>query len=106
MNITSKSISDLETLPEGFVLFDSAEGEILRVNEEIEDGFACVVAASAEGEPGRVAEIPPVDVLAGGDRWMAINNAPDSVRLDFLSIRVSQMEQSQLKMAELLGDVT
>lgn len=102
MNITSKSISDLETLPEGFVLFDSDQGEILRVNEEIEDGFACVVAASADGEPGQIVEIPSVDVLAGGDRWVAINNAPDSVRLDFLSIRISQMEQSQMKIASLL----
>jgi len=104
MNITSKSISDLETLPEGFVLYDSVQGEILRVNEEIEDGFACIVAASAEGEPGQIVEIPSVDVLAGGDRWLAINNAPDSVRLDFLSIRISQMEQSQMKIASLLDE--
>lgn len=104
MNITSKSISDLETLPEGFVLYDSAEGQILRVNEEIEDGFACIVAASAEGEPGQIVEIPPLDLMVTTNRWVAINNAPDSVRLDFLSIRISQMEQSQMKIASLLDE--
>jgi hypothetical protein len=104
MNITTKSISKLPTLPEGFVLYDQVQDEILRVNEEIDDGFACVVAASNDGEVGRIVEIPHVDSLANGERWMAINNAPDSVRLDFLSIRISQMEQSQMKIASLLDE--
>lgn len=104
MTITDDSLSDLETLPEGFVLYDAAEKTILRVSEEIDDGFACIVAASADGQPGDVVEIPPMDILAGGDRWMAINQAPSAVRLDFLSIRIAQIEQSQMKIASLLDE--